>query len=190
MDRGCLKILHHDSPAGNGPEKRVIIGRISGVHGVRGWLKVFSYTEPKENIFLYQPWLLGEDNKNAEATWTEVEFVEYGKRGKTLVVKFPGVEDRETAGRFIGRPLAVARDRLPEPASGEYYWADLLHMDVVALAGKRLGRVVDIRETGANDVLVVEGDKRRSIPFVMGEVIRQVDMDSAVITVEWESEWD
>ncbi len=175
-------------PAGNEQEKRVIIGRISGVHGVRGWLKVFSYTAPRDNIFLYQPWLLGEDDKGTDTAWTEVEYDECGSRGKTLVVKFPGVEDREVAGRFVGRPLAVQRNRLPEPASGEYYWADLMQMVVVTRTGKRLGRVVDMLETGANDVLVVEGDKRRSIPFVMGEVITQVDLDDALITVEWE--WD
>lgn len=174
--------------AGDGPGKRVIIGRISGVHGVHGWLKVFSYTEPRENIFLYQPWLLGNDNSTVGATWSEIEFVECGHRGKTLVVKFPGVEDRESAGRFVGRSLAVPRNSLPEPDPGEYYWADLLQMEVVALTGRRLGRVIDIRETGANDVLVVEGDARRSVPFVMGEVIRQVDLQRAVITVEWE--WD
>ena len=175
-------------PAGNEQGKRVIIGRISGVHGVRGWLKVFSYTEPRDNIFLYQPWLLGENDKNTGTTWNEIEFDEYGSRGKTLVVKFPGVENRETAGRFTGRPLAVLRDRLPAPASDEYYWTDLMHMEVVTVTGRRLGRVVDILETGANDVLVVEGDKRCPIPFVMGEVIRRVDLDGAVITVEWE--WD
>ena len=175
-------------PAGNGQGKRVVIGRISGVHGVRGWLKVFSYTEPRENIFLYRPWLLGEDNNAAGATWTEIEFDDCGSRGKTLVVKFPGVQDRETAGRYIGRPLAVPRNRLPEPAAGEFYWADLMRMEVVTRTGKRLGRVVDILETGANDVLVVEGDRRRSIPFVMGEVISRVDPDDAIITVEWE--WD
>ena len=188
MDRGCLKTHYHDTSAADRSGQRVVIGRISGVHGVRGWLKVFSYTEPRENIFLYQPWLLGEDSVNAAAPWTEVEFAECGKKGKILAVKFPGVEDRGTAGQFIGRLLAVQRKRLPKLAAGEYYWADLLHLEVVAQTGKRLGRVVDIRETGANDVLVVEGDKRRSLPFVMDEVIRQVDLDGAVITVAWE--WD
>lgn len=176
------------APAGNEPGKRVIIGRISGVHGVRGWLKVFSFTEPRENIFLYQPWLLGDGDKETDATWSEIKFDEYGSRGKTLVVKFPGVEDREAADRFIGLPLAVLRSRLPEPEPGEYYWTDLMHMEVVTRTGKRLGRVVDIMETGANDVLVVEGEKRSPIPFVMDEVVTQVDLDDAVITVEWE--WD
>ena len=104
------------------------------------------------------------------------------------MVKLPGVEDRETADKMIGRPVAVQREHLPEPASGEYYWTDLLHMEVVALSGKRLGRVVDIRATGSNDVLVVEGETRCSIPFVMDEVIRQVDLEGAIISVDWE--WD
>ena len=174
--------------AGNESDKRIIIGRMSGVHGTRGWLKVFSYTDPRENIFLYQPWLLGEGSKGNGTKWTEIEFADCGTSGKTLVVKLPGVEDREAALELVGRSLAVYRERLPEPEPGQYYWTDLMHMEVVTLTGEQLGRVVDIHETGANDVLIVEGGRRRSIPFVMDEVIRRVDQDAAVITVDWE--WD
>ena len=174
--------------AGNNPDKRIIIGRISGVHGIRGWLKVFSYTEPRENIFLYQPWLLGEGNRQSGAQWSEIEFADCGTSGKTLVVKLPGIEDREAALEFVGRSLAVARGHLPEPESGQYYWTDLMHLEVVTLAGERLGKVVDIHATGANDVLIVQGDRRRAVPFVMDEVIREVDREAAVITVDWE--WD
>lgn len=174
--------------AGNGPGKRIVIGRISGVHGIRGWMKVFSYTEPRENIFLYQPWLLGEGSEEAGAAWTEIEFTDCGTSGRTLVVRLPGIEDRETALQYVGRSLAVCRTRLPEPGSGEYYWADLMDMEVVARTGEPLGRVADIIATGANDVLIVQGDRRRSIPFVMDRVVLQVDRDAAVITVDWE--WD
>ena len=174
--------------AGDEPDKRIIIGRISGVHGIRGWLKVFSYTDPRENIFLYQPWLLGDGSKQGDGKWTNVEFADCGTGGKTLVVKLPGIEDREAALEFVGRSLAIDRERLPEPEPGQYYWTDLMRMEVVTLTGEQLGRVVDIHETGANDVLVVRGDRRRSIPFVMDEVIRRVDRDAAVITVDWE--WD
>ncbi len=174
--------------AGNESDKRIIIGRMSGVHGTRGWLKVFSYTDPRENIFLYQPWLLGEGSKGNGTKWTEIEFADCGTSGKTLVVKLPGIEDREAALELVGRSLAVYRERLPKPEPGQYYWTDLMHMEVVTLTGEQLGRVVDIHETGANDVLIVRGDRRRSIPFVMDEVIRRVDQDAAVITVDWE--WD
>ena len=174
--------------AGNEPDKRVIIGRISGVHGIRGWLKVFSYTDPRENIFLYQPWLLDEGRKESGAKWSEIEFADCGTSGKTLVVRLAGIEDREAALEFVGRSLAVYRERLPVPESGQYYWTDLMHLEVVTLTGKRLGKVVDIHATGANDVLIVQGDRRRSIPFVMDQVIRRVDRDAAAITVDWE--WD
>lgn len=174
--------------AGNEPDKRIIIGRISGTHGIRGWLKVFSYTDPRENIFLYQPWLLGEGRGKSGAAWTEIKFADCGTSGKTLVVKLPGIEDRESAYQFVGRSLAVYRERLPELEPGEYYWADLIDMEVVAVTGERLGRVIDIHATGANDVLVVQGDRRRTIPFVMGEVIREVDEDASLIKVDWE--WD
>lgn len=173
---------------GNEPERRIIIGRIAGVHGIHGWLKLFSYTDPRENIFSYQPWLLGKHARDDGAGWRAVKFTDHGASGKTLVVKLPGIEDRETAFALVGSMLAVARERLPEPEPGEYYWADLMGMEVVATAGERLGRVVDIRATGANDVLIVQGEQRRSIPFVMGEVVKQVDKDGAVITVDWQ--WD
>lgn len=174
--------------AGSEPDKRIIIGRISGVHGIRGWLKVFSYTDPRENIFLYQPWLLAEGRKGSATKWTEIEFADCGSSGKTLMVRLPGIEDREAALEFVGRSLAVYREHLPEPETGQYYWTDLMHMEVVTLAGERLGKVADIHATGANDVLIVQGDRRRPIPFVMDEVIRRVDQDAAVITVDWE--WD
>ena len=174
--------------AGSKPDKRIILGRVSGIHGIHGWLKVFSYTDPKENIFLYQPWLLGDGREQGGEKWTEIEFTDHGASGKTLVVKLPGIEDREAAFALVGSMLAVARERLPEPEPGEYYWADLMGMEVVATAGEYLGRVVAIRATGANDVLIVQGEQRRSIPFVMEEVVKQVDKDGAVITVDWE--WD
>lgn len=174
--------------AGDRAGRRIILGRLSGIHGLRGWLKVFSCTDPRENIFLYQPWLLGEDRQDGGAAWHEIEFADYGTSGKTLVVKFPGIEDRETAFQFVGRSLAVYRERLPEPEAGEYYWADLLHMAVVTLRGERLGRVVDLQATGASDVLIVQGDRRRTIPFVMDKVIRRVDEGASLITVDWE--WD
>ena len=174
--------------AGNEPERRIIIGRISGVQGLRGWLKLFSHTEPRENVFLYQPWLLGNSGKACGAAWTEIEFADYGTSGKSLTVKLPGIEDREAALALVGKMLAVCREQLPEPASGEYYWADLIGMEVIAPTGARLGRVVDIRATGANDVLIVQGETRRSVPFVMGEVVRDVDQAGAVITVDWK--WD
>ena len=175
-------------PAQAGPDKRVIIGRISGIHGVSGWLKVFSHTDPRDNIFLYQPWLLEQGGEGSGAEWAEIEFTDCGTSGKTLVVKFPGIEDREAALEFVGRSLAVYRQRLPEPEPGQYYWTDLMRMEVVTRTGEPLGRVVDIHETGANDVLIVQGDRRRSIPFVMDEVIRRVDQDAALITVDWD--WD
>ena len=163
--------------AGSEPGKRIIIGRISGVHGIRGWLKIFSYTDPRENIFLYQPWLLGNGRKQNDGKWTEIEFADRGTSGKTLVVKVPGIEDREAAFELVGRSLAVYRERLPELEAGQYYWTDLMHMEVVTLTGERLGKVVDI-----------QGDGRRTIPFVMEKVVRQVDRDTAVIMVDWE--WD
>ena len=170
------------------PGKRIILGRISGTHGVRGWLKVFSCTDPRDNIFLYQPWLLEPGREDGNDAWSEVEFVERGASGKTLIVRLPGIEDKEAALPLAGRSLATYRERLPEPEAGEYYWADLMQMEVVSVAGERLGKVVDLRETGANDVLVVQGLSRCLIPFVNDEIVREVDLDNGVIRVDWQPE--
>ena len=158
------------------------------MHGVRGWLKIFSCTDPRDNIFLYQPWLLEAGAEDRDGAWREIEFVDCRTSGKTLVVRLPGIDDKESALQLVGRSLATYRERLPEPEAGEYYWADLMHTEVVTLSGRRLGRVVDIYATGANDVLIVQGDGRRAIPFVMDEVVRRVDENASLITVDWE--WD
>ncbi len=179
------------TPADSEARKRVILGRITGAHGVAGWLKVFSYTEPRDNIFSYQPWLLGgrgDGPEQDDAAWTEVEFIDSGRRGKNLAVKFAGIDDRDEAGRLADCLVAVYREQLPAPAPGEYYRVDLLRMEVMTVEGRRLGKIVDIRETGANDVLVVEGETRCLVPFVRNEVVRQVDLDNGVVEVEWQ--WD
>ena len=157
--------------AGNEPGRRVIIGRISGVHGTRGWLKVFSYTDPRENIFLYQPWLLGEGRKETERNGPKSNLQIAGRAAKPWWLKFRESRTGKRRLNSSADSLAIYRERLPEPEPGQYYWTDLMHMEVVTLTGEQLGRVVDIHETGANDVLIVRGDRRRSIPFVMDEVI-------------------
>jgi len=161
----------------------LIVGKISGVYGVGGELKVFSYTKPRENIFLYHPWLI--ENEDA---WSEIQHNGAERKGRSLTVKFSGIDDRDSAGRLIHRRIAVRRSQLPELKSGEYYWADLLRMDVLTLAGDHLGKIVEIQPTGANDVLVVQGEKRHLIPFVKDEVIRQVSLDSGVVMVEWQTD--
>ena len=164
-----------------GDERRVIVGRISGIYGVSGWVKVFSYTRPKENIFNYSPWQLQPD-------WEARELVEGRIHGKGLIAHLKGIEDRDSARMLQGMEIAILRDQLPEPKPGEYYWHDLLGLDVVNLRGNVLGKVIDIQETGANDVLVIKGERRHLIPLVTGEVIKEIDLDGQRILADWVAE--
>ena len=106
--------------------------------------------------------------------------------GKGLVAFLEGVNDRDAAAALVGRDIAMYRHQLPPPGAGQYYWSDLIGMAVVTRTGVSLGKVVDMRETGANDVMVVDGAEPRLLPWVMHEVILEVDMENRRITVEWQ----
>lgn len=170
----------------NGSGRRVPVGRIVGVHGVRGELKIESWTEPRERIFDYQPWLL----LTAPGREHEVRGATGGSRGKGMLAQLPGVEDRDQAVALIGAEIAVDRDLLPPVAAGEYYWADLEGLEVVDTEGAALGRVHHLFATGANDVIVVRGGEREHlVPFVMGSFVRSIDLDAGRIVVDWDSDF-
>lgn len=157
----------------------IILGRISGLYGVRGWVKVYSHTEPKENILNYPVWLVGPDQKPIK--------LETGKiHGKGIVAKLVGIDDRDEVAKLLGQDIAVSRDALPRLDEGEYYWSELMGLKVVNKEGQALGVVDHLFETGANAVMaVMEGKQERLIPYLTGDVILNVDLDSGVIEVDW-----
>lgn len=159
----------------------VLIGHVSGVHGLKGWVKVHSFTDPRAAIFDYQPWLLGDAR-------TE-QVLERGQpNGKTLIALFPGVDSVEQARLLIGQEIRVPRTALPEAGEQQWYWSDLVGLAVINRDGVPLGRVRSMIETGANDVLVLEGERERLVPFVTGQVIERVDLDAGEILVDWHPE--
>ena len=160
----------------------VLLGHIAGVHGVSGWVKVHSLTEPREAIFEYQPWALGEERDR-------VRVLQGRKHGNRLIALLENADSREQAEALIGQPIAVGRDELPEPAAGQYYWADLEGLKVRLGDGRELGTVERMLATGANDVMVVQGDRERLIPFVPGQYVKDVDLDGGVIVVDWDPEF-
>jgi 16S rRNA processing protein RimM len=160
-----------------------VLGRISGVFGVRGWVKVHSYTDPREAVLDYEGWSLGH-----EGDWRPANVAEGQRHGKTVVVRIDGFDDRDQAATLIGEEIAVPRDALPETENGHYYWRDLEGLRVLRSDGSKLGTVAYMLETGAHDVMVVKGEVERLIPFVYDEVIVDVDLAKGVITVDWE--WD
>ena len=165
----------------NGP---VIIGQINGLYGVHGGLKVFSYTSPRERIFSYNPWLL-----KIDSNWVSRGVVSTRGHGKGLVVFLEGVTDRDAAKSLLGFEIAVNRDQLPPLPAGEFYWSDLIDMEVIDMHGRRLGRVVNMQETGANDVMVIQGEQKFIIPWVTDEVVKQVDIETGRVYVDWDPEY-
>lgn len=161
----------------------VVMGRITGLFGVRGWVRVYSYTEPREAILDYEEWSLDRNGERDTRRLTE------GKRhGKSVIAHLDGVDDRDAAAALVDCDIVVARSALPALSDGRYYWSDLVGLTVVHRDGTALGRVAYVMETGANDVLVLEGDKERLVPFVVGETVLDVDLDKRVISVDWD--WD
>ena len=165
-----------------GPESALVpLGRISGAHGVQGWVKVHSDTVPRENILMYSPWQLCVDDEWVTATVTE------GKRqGKGVVAKLDICQTRSEALALQHCDVAVDRAQLPRSARGEYYWVDLIGLEVVTQDGLTLGHVQRLIETGSNDVLVLKGDKERLIPFIEDQVVLAVDFNIRQICVDWD----
>jgi len=168
----------------------VMVGRIAGSYGIKGWVKVSSYTRPLENILHYGPWQL--HNSGSGEFMRIAELAESRAHGKGLVAHIVGVDDRDQAGLLNGAEIFVDRDQLPEPDDGKYYWTDLEGMQVETLAGKVLGHVDQMLEAGAADVMVVCGDAetgaRYLIPFIRDEVIVDVDLDAKSIRVDWDND--
>jgi len=170
---------------GTGPdEPMVVLGRLSGLYGVQGWLKVFSDTEPREGIIKYPDWWVRQ-----QGGWKRMR-VEQGRRhGKGVVVKLEGIDNRDAAAKLLNAEVAVDRNALPETAPGEFYWTDLEGLTVVCVDGTELGRVDHLIETGANDVLVVTGERERLIPYIPEQVIKQIDLEQGRMVVDWDPEF-
>jgi 16S rRNA processing protein RimM len=160
-------------------ERQVTVGRITGIFGVKGWVRVFSYTDPPKNILQYAPWLIG------EPVAVPYRVTDGSMHGRGVIAHLQGVDDRDLARRLIGSSIRIPRAQFRDPGRGEYYWFDLVGLEVIDENGSSLGRVEDLLETGANDVMVIAGDRRRLVPFILQTVVKSVDLDKGIITVSW-----
>lgn len=163
-------------------ENIVPLGHVSGVHGIQGWVKIHSLTEPREAIFEYQPWLLGAAHK-------PVRVLQGKKHGNRLIAHIEDVDDRDTAEALVHQPIGVCREQLPEAEEGHFYWADLIGLRVELEDGTELGVVDNLMATGANDVLVVRGDRQRLVPFVREQYVKRVDLENGLIVVDWDPDF-
>ncbi|GMQ91482.1 MAG: ribosome maturation factor RimM [Gammaproteobacteria bacterium] len=161
----------------------VKVGDIVGLFGVKGWLKIHSYTRPREAIFAYDRWMLGQDGK-----WSSVVPRQGKAQGKGLIVALEGISDRDQAATLLGTEIAIEREQLPTLPKGEFYWQDLEGMQVENQEGQLLGVVKHLFETGANDVMVVQGEKEYLIPYI-DSVVLEVNTDAGLIRVDWDQEF-
>ena len=167
----------------------LVVGRICGVFGIKGWVKIRSYTEPAENLFAYSDWKL-----RRQGRWEPIEIDGGRPHGKGLIAHIVGIDDRDAAEQFNNSDIAVSRSQLPALEQDEFYWHQLQGLEVHA-DGQLLGKVDHLLETGANDVLVVKAtagsidDRERLIPWIRGQVIRSVDLETGTVDVDWDPEF-
>lgn len=166
-----------------GQDSRIVVGRIAGVFGVRGWVKIFSHTKPLENILSYSPWQVLQAGR-----WLSLKPMSGRVHGKGLVAQLEGYTDRDAAASLVGCDIAIDRSQMPPAAADEVYWADLVGLKVITLDGLELGVVDHLLETGANDVLVVQGERERLLPYI-DQVVRELDLAAGLIRVDWDAEF-
>ena len=159
----------------------VTVGRIGRVYGVHGWLTIHSYTEPRAQLFAYQPWLVGHDE-----TWEALPLAGIQQTTRHDLVQFVGYDTPERSRSLTGRWLAIARQQLPVLAEGEYYWHDLIGLEVVTPAGETLGIVRDVFSTGAHPILSIDGERTHLVPFVQSEIVTHVDLPKRKLVAKWD----
>ncbi len=162
----------------------LVMGRIARPYGVKGWLHVITYTAHPENLLEYLPWYL-----HRQGRWQAAELASGRCHGKGLVVQFAKCMDRDAAEALKGIEIGVYRDQLPASGNDEYYWSDLVGLQVITKQHRVLGVVDHLIETGANDVLVVKGEQEYLVPFIQGQVVEAVDLEAREIRVDWDPDY-
>ncbi len=157
----------------------VVMGRIAAPFGIKGWVKVQTFSEDPDTLMDFESWRVG---RGAEHTLYTVETIQ--DHSNTLVAKLVGVDDRDTAYALRGQEISVARSALPPPAEDEFYWSDLIGLTAVNREGVELGKVDSLMETGAQDVLVIKGKREHLIPFI-AQFVGKVDVAGGQIEVDW-----
>jgi 16S rRNA processing protein RimM len=164
----------------------LVVGTIGAPYGVKGWVKITTFTHEQDGVFTYSPWLLGQENK-------EYVVDQWRTHNKGLVAKLVGVETRDDAESIKNLDISIKAQQLPQLAGDDFYWRELVGMQVVTEKGYSLGVVKELFETGANDVMLIKanlndafGQKERMVPYLLDQVVKQVDREAKTITVDWD----
>ena len=195
----------------------VVVGLVSGLHGVQGALKIKSFCEPAEGIFKYRPWTLARpalvSSPVSRASKFAVNIAEMATTkatssgdlslqpclvgvplkirgaGTSLAARFPDIEDRDQAALWLGALISVPRSCLPKLNNGDYYWRDLIGLKVKNLQGVTFGVIEEMMATGSNDVMVLSGDRQRLLPYIPGQFVMNVDLAAGEMIVDWDPEF-
>lgn len=177
----------------------VVVGLVSGLHGVQGALKIKSFCEPAEGIFKYQPWTLARPEPSAakhSSTTAAPDTsmlvgvpVKIRGAGTSLAARFPEIQDRDQAALWLGSLISVPRSSLPKLKVGDYYWRDLIGLNVENLQGVAFGVIEEMMATGSNDVMVLNGDRQRLLPYIPGQFVMNVDLAAGKMIVDWDPEF-
>ena len=164
-------------------DEKLLVGKINGFFGIRGWVKIFSHTEPRDNILNYQPWWYLDKDQ-----WRTIEITNGREQSKTIVAHVKAVDSREQAQHLLGLELYIKKSQLPELDSEELYWHELDGMRVVTVDNVELGVVEQIVATGANDVIVVKGEKEHWVPYIEPFLI-STNAETKQIIVDWDEDF-
>jgi len=156
--------------------RRIEVGRLGAAHGVRGWLRVQSFTDPPQRLFEWKVWRL--------QSGAELNVLESRPQGNGWIARLEGIEDRDAAGRLSGQMLLVDRDQLPATTGREYYRADLVGFEARNLEGVLLGVVDHFIDTPGNAVMVIRGTREYLVPMV-AQFLRSVDQQARQLIVDW-----
>lgn len=168
--------------------QKVILGKVGAPYGIKGWLKLTPYTDNPEGIFDYETLFV-----QLNGQWQEHTVAQWRRHNNGLVFKFDAIDDRNQAQVYTNAEIAVSEEDLPELEEDEFYWRDLIGLEVKSESGYQMGQVADLLETGSNDVLVVRakpndafGKTERLIPFITDQVIKEIDQSNKLIVVDWD----
>jgi 16S rRNA processing protein RimM len=161
----------------------ITVGRVGRTSGIKGWVRIYSFTQPFTNFLQYSPWYISTPEKLFLLT-------DCKPQGSFLLGKIEDCNSPEEAKRFVNSPVLILKEKLPILSEKEFYWTDLIQLDVYNLNKDYLGKIESIMETGANDVLVIEKNKKKiMIPYVLDHFIKDIDLEKKEILVDWEANW-
>lgn len=170
-------------------EDMIVLGKITSVHGVRGEVKIYSFTDPIDNLLDYSHWTLKRDGEVRQ-----MDLVSGRLQGKVLVARLKGLDDREVARELAGFEICIPRAQLPNLDDGEFYWHQLVGLKVIDMQGQLFGRIDHLLETGSNDVIVVKpcpgslDDRERLLPYTE-QCVQRIDLAAGEMQVDWDADF-